>query len=195
MSKPAKQTNYNNLIKELAAVIDAGRHTAVRYVNVALVATYWSIGRRMVEYEQAGKQRTEYGQELLKRISDDLTIKFGRGFSPDNLEAMRRFYSVYKISETPSRKLEPQDTDFITGYAARFKLIVTLFSLGCEKVEQEPSRHNDETEKAIRQLENRRFHAMIEADTAALDTILADDLTYTHTNWLGRYQRAVHRLA
>jgi len=61
-------------------------------------------------------------------------------------------------------------------------LIVTLFSLGCEKVEQEPSRHNDETEKAIRQLENRRFHAMIEADTAALDTILADDLTYTHTN-------------
>ena len=61
-------------------------------------------------------------------------------------------------------------------------LIVTLFSLRCEKVKQEPSRHNDETEKAIRQLENRRFHAMIEADTAALDTILADDLTYTHTN-------------
>ncbi len=74
--------------------------------------------------------------------------------------------STYKLATTASTLL----------------LIVTLFSLGCGKVKQEPSRHNDETEKAIRQLENRRFHAMIEADTAALDTILADDLTYTHTN-------------
>ncbi len=61
-------------------------------------------------------------------------------------------------------------------------LIAILLSFGCEMAEQEPSRNNDETEKAIRQLENRRFQAMIEADTAALDTILADDLTYTHTN-------------
>ncbi|MCH9025188.1 MAG: nuclear transport factor 2 family protein [candidate division Zixibacteria bacterium] len=61
-------------------------------------------------------------------------------------------------------------------------LIAILLSFGCEMAEQEPSRNNDETEKAIRQLESRRFQAMIEADTAALDTILADDLTYTHTN-------------
>ena len=61
-------------------------------------------------------------------------------------------------------------------------LIATLFSLGCGTAEQEPNRNNDETEKAIRELETRRFQAMIEADTAALDTILAEDLTYTHTS-------------
>ena len=61
-------------------------------------------------------------------------------------------------------------------------LIAILLSFGCEMAEQEPSRNNDDTEKAIRQLESRRFQAMIEADTAALDTILADDLTYTHTS-------------
>ena len=54
MSKPTKQTNYNNLIKELASVIDAGRATAVRYVNTALVVTYWLVGRKIVEFEQQG---------------------------------------------------------------------------------------------------------------------------------------------
>ena len=169
MSKPAKQTNYNNFIKELAAVIDAGRHTAVRYVNVALVATYWSIGRRMVEYEQAGKQRAEYGQELLKRISKDLTIKFGRGFSPDNLEAMRRFYSVYKISETPSRKLEPQDTDFITGYAARFKLSWSHYRLliGVEEPEKRAFYETacKEGNWSVRQLD-RQIHSLLYDRTA-----------------------------
>ena len=87
MSKPTKQTNYNNLIKELAVVIDAGRATAVRYVNVALVATYWLIGRRVVEFEQAGKQRAGYGEQLLEKISKDLSARFGRGFSVQNLLA------------------------------------------------------------------------------------------------------------
>ena len=82
----------------------------MRYVNTALVATYWLMGRRIVEYEQKGKIRAEYGKELLRKLSQDLNRKFGRGFSSDNLEAMRRFYLSYpvKISETVSRKLEGQ---------------------------------------------------------------------------------------
>jgi hypothetical protein len=74
------------------------------------VATYWLIGRRIVEYEQKGKERADYGEKLLEKVSRDLRQRFGRGFSPDNLEAMRRFYSAYKtdISETPSRKLKGQ---------------------------------------------------------------------------------------
>ncbi len=85
----------------------------MRYVNTALVATYWLIGRRVVEYEQKGKGRADYGQELLKKLSKDLTHTFGRGFSPDNLESMRRFYLEYKseISETVSRKLNGKKTE------------------------------------------------------------------------------------
>ena len=58
---------YSSLLTELASLIEQGRKAAVRYVNTALVATYWLIGRRIVEYEQKGKERAEYGEALLKR--------------------------------------------------------------------------------------------------------------------------------
>ena len=76
-------------------------------MNAFLTATYWEIGRRIVEYEQKGKKRAEYGSALLQRLSKDLTARFGRGFGVDNLENMRLFYSSYtpkRISETVSRK-------------------------------------------------------------------------------------------
>lgn len=108
MKKSTKPQNYSSLITDLAVLIEQGRKTAVRYVNTALVATYWLMGKMIVEYEQKGKERAEYGEELLSKLSQDLSKRFGRGFSTDNLEAMRRFYVLYpvKISETVSRKLE-----------------------------------------------------------------------------------------
>lgn len=69
-----------------------------------MTATYWEVGRRTVEFEQQGKERAEYGQALLKRLSSDLTAKFGRGFSERNLEQMRLFYLGWQISQTPSAK-------------------------------------------------------------------------------------------
>lgn len=110
MKRTNSPQNYSSLITDLASLIEQGRKAAVQYVNTALVATYWLIGRWIVEYEQKGKIRAEYGAEMLEKISKDLNIRFGRGFSPDNLEAMRRFYLTYsiKISETSSRKLEGQ---------------------------------------------------------------------------------------
>ncbi len=99
--------NYSALIHDLSSLIEQGRKTAVRYVNTALVTTYWLMGRRIVEFEQKGKERAVYGEELLLKLSQDLSKIFGRGFSPDNLETMRRFYLCYPItiSETVSRKL------------------------------------------------------------------------------------------
>ena len=76
-------------------------------VNVVLTATYWEVGRRIVEFEQGGKDRAPYGEALLKRLAADLTHRFGRGFSEDSLELMRRFYLAWpsaRISETASRK-------------------------------------------------------------------------------------------
>lgn len=112
---------YSNLITDLSSLIEQGRRVAVRYVNTALVATYWLMGRQIVEFEQKGKQRAEYGEELLQKLSADLCKKFGRGFSPDNLEAMRRFYLVYKsgISETVSRKSLPALDSFCVRTRSR----------------------------------------------------------------------------
>lgn len=69
-----------------------------------MTASYWEIGRRIVEFEQGGAERAGYGEELLKRLSADLTMRFGRGFSERNLEQMRLFYLGWQISQTPSAK-------------------------------------------------------------------------------------------
>ena len=70
-----------------------------------MVYTNFEVGRYIVEYEQNGKDRAEYGKSILKNLSARLTKRLGKGFSEDNLENMRKFYICYQISETPSRKL------------------------------------------------------------------------------------------
>jgi len=70
-----------------------------------MVHTYFEVGRMIVEDEQQGKERAEYGKAVLKDLSVRLTEKFGNGFSVDNLERMKKFYLVYSIYETPSSKL------------------------------------------------------------------------------------------
>jgi predicted nuclease of restriction endonuclease-like (RecB) superfamily len=78
-----------------------------------MTASYWLIGRRIVEFEQAGSTRADYGAKLLERLSADLTDRYGRGFSVDNLENMRLFYLACppeKISETLSRKSRIPET-------------------------------------------------------------------------------------
>lgn len=72
-----------------------------------MTASYREIGRRIVEFEQGGKGRAKYGEALIERLAADLTRRFGRGFSADNLELMRLFYQVYPprdICQTLSRK-------------------------------------------------------------------------------------------
>lgn len=104
MKKVTRAQNYSSLITDLASLIEQGRKTAVRYVNTALVGTYWLMGRRIVEYEQKGKERAEYGEALMERISKDLSPRFGKGFSERNLELMRKLYLTYPISQTLSVK-------------------------------------------------------------------------------------------
>jgi len=92
----SKAQNYSTLITELASLIEQGRKAAVRYVNAALVATYWLMGRRIIEFEQKGKERAEYGEQLLKKLSIDLTKRFGKGFSFPQLKNIRQFYLIYR---------------------------------------------------------------------------------------------------
>jgi predicted nuclease of restriction endonuclease-like (RecB) superfamily len=118
MKKVPKAQNYSTLINDLASLIKQGRKAAVRYVNTALVATYWLMGRRIVEHEQKGKERAEYGEVLLNRLAHDLTNKFGKGFGRENLRLMRQFYLTYQypqISQTVSGKLLPEKSQTVSG--------------------------------------------------------------------------------
>lgn len=92
--KPAqpKLADYDDLYADVARVIDEARHSAVRAVNAVMTATYWLVGRRIVEAEQAGEARAEYGKEIVDRLSADLTERFGRGFGRSNLFQMRAFF-------------------------------------------------------------------------------------------------------
>ncbi|WP_228780251.1 DUF1016 N-terminal domain-containing protein [Aquiflexum lacus] len=88
---------------QIIDLLKAARQNVVQVVNQTMVVTYYEIGRMIVEEEQNGKERADYGRELLKGLSATLTKEFGRGYSVDNLENMRRFYLTYKKSETLSR--------------------------------------------------------------------------------------------
>lgn len=98
---------YKQFSDSICKLLEEARRHTVRSVNAILAATYWEIGRRVVEFEQEGKERAEYGSALLQRLSKDLTKRFGRGFGVDNLQRMRAFYLEYKpetIYATLSRK-------------------------------------------------------------------------------------------
>jgi hypothetical protein len=83
-----------------------------------MTATYWEIGRRIVQLEQGGEAHAEYGKELLKRLARDLTNRFGRGFSSRNLYLMRNFFQVYpNILQTVSAKL--WHSPFLTRQSSR----------------------------------------------------------------------------
>ena len=93
---------YEAVLAEVAGLLEAARRAAARSVNALVTATYWAIGRRIVEQEQGGEQRAGYGDALIRRLSEDLTARFGRGFSSRNLEQMRRFYRVWPTPQTLS---------------------------------------------------------------------------------------------
>lgn len=111
-TKPSVATSYNAMFSGVARLPEDARRNSVRSVNAIITATYWEIGRRIVEYEQQGKLRAQYGAQLLERLSLDLTKRFGRGFSVINLRTMRRFYEYWhdaQIRQTVSAEFRTQE--------------------------------------------------------------------------------------
>ena len=104
----ARRTDaYADFAGDIAALLEEARHQASRSVNAILTATYWEIGRRIVEFEQGGQYKAEYGEEIIDRLSHDLTARFGRGFGRRNLFQMRAFYLAYpEIVQTVSAQFE-----------------------------------------------------------------------------------------
>lgn len=101
---------YDAVLDDVVRLIKAARSAAAHSVNVVMTATYWEIGRRIVEHEQGGERRAEYGVALIERLAADLTARCGRGFGKRNLFQMRSFYLAYpEIVQTPSAQLGPLD--------------------------------------------------------------------------------------
>jgi predicted nuclease of restriction endonuclease-like (RecB) superfamily len=92
----SEMQNTNTLVRQIRALILAARKTAAQTVDRIQVVTCFEIGRRIVEHEQQGAHRAEYGKALLKELAASLTEEFGRGFSRSNLQNMRKFYLAYR---------------------------------------------------------------------------------------------------
>jgi predicted nuclease of restriction endonuclease-like (RecB) superfamily len=118
MAKRSKKTqvvqtpgpDYDDLLTGISDLLERARRASARAVNNIITATYWEVGRRIVEFEQGGKARAEYGERLLKVLSRDLTAMRGRGYSRTNLQQMRLFYMGWEICQTPSGKFETRVT-------------------------------------------------------------------------------------
>lgn len=91
-----RKDGYSGLVGDLTTLLEEARHAAARSVNAVMTTAYWQIGQRIVEYEQRGEQRAQYGKQLLERLAKDLTERFGRGFGYSNLNLIRQFYLTYK---------------------------------------------------------------------------------------------------
>ena len=92
---PETPVNMDGLLGQLRALILQARQQALRAVDVVQVRTSWEMGRHIVEFEQGGAERAEYGARLLPRLAERLTAEFGKGFDTSNLRYMRLFYQAF----------------------------------------------------------------------------------------------------
>lgn len=97
--------DYKELISGIGNLLTEGRGKAAQQVNTILVQTYWEIGKYIVEYEQRGNEKAEYGSQLFDRLSRDLTHAYGKGFSRSNLFQIRMLYIKFPIIQTLSGQL------------------------------------------------------------------------------------------
>ena len=94
-----KAADYDSVLSGVVELLDVARRASARVVNTLMTATYWEIGRRIVEHEQAGQKRAGYGEEVVSKFSKDLTQRFGRGFGPAQIAAMRQFHLTFPLPD------------------------------------------------------------------------------------------------
>jgi predicted nuclease of restriction endonuclease-like (RecB) superfamily len=138
----SKISNHeNDFYSRISGILKSAKDKVLQAVNTTMVETYFEIGKLIVEEEQNGKERAEYGKQILKELSNKLSKEFGKGFSEDNLGNMRKFYLTYQfeISETLSRKSDA------TNKQNNFKLSWSHYL--------KPIRIQDESERRFYEIE------------------------------------------
>lgn len=103
--KIMKHAGDEQLFSQIKSVLDEARRQVARTVNTTIVNAYWQVGKYIVEYEQQGKGRAEFGKDIINRLSKRLIQEYGGGFSAANLRYMRQFYMTFPICHSLSDKL------------------------------------------------------------------------------------------
>jgi predicted nuclease of restriction endonuclease-like (RecB) superfamily len=109
---PANSKRFNIVYEQIASVIRDARTKIIRAIDTTMVQAYWHIGKYIVEDEQNGENRANYGEELLQKLSEKLMKEFGSGFGVDTLDNARRFYLVYKLEISDALRRKSQEPQF-----------------------------------------------------------------------------------
>jgi predicted nuclease of restriction endonuclease-like (RecB) superfamily len=147
------------LFSQVAELLQNAQQQVLRTVNSTMVYTYFEIGRMIVEEEQNGKDRAEYGKQLLKGLSEQLTNEFGKGFSLRNLEQIRKFYLIYSKSETVLRIFNIQKTQTVSAELNSIKpqILLSFFKLTWSHYSF-LMRIDDEKERRFYEIESEKYN-------------------------------------
>ena len=134
-----------DLSRKISKLLNESRQGVIQAVNHTMVITYFEIGRMIVEEEQNGKERADYGSQLISDLSKSLTQEFGRGFYIRNLQQMRQFYNIYSKQQTLSAKTEKSETlseNFKLSWSHYLKLMRIDDELELKFFEKELQKNN-----------------------------------------------------
>lgn len=104
-------TNISKLYKEISSILNTARANAYKAVNFEMVTSYWSIGQVIVEDEQNGNERAEYGKAVLEGLSKKLTAEFGQGYDVRELRKIRQFYLEFKNRDSLRHELKEENIE------------------------------------------------------------------------------------
>ncbi len=122
MNNKIEKSKQDSLFDNIKKLLQDARRSVVQTINSTMVYTYFRIGGMIVEEQQKGKERAEYGKETLKTLSKQLTEEFGKGFSVYNLERMRNFYNLYK-SRISASAMRNSENSFKLSWTHYLKLL------------------------------------------------------------------------
>ena len=146
---------YSGLLNRVSTLLQEARRKTVHQINTVITETYWHIGQLIVEEEQKGKERADYGAHLIKQLSGDLTKRFGKGFTSVNIWNMRQFYLIYP--KLHALRAEPRDKKL---YALRRELTWTHFRI-LMRLDDESAREFYEIETAKNNWSSRELDRQI----------------------------------
>ncbi len=146
-----EQSKYSSLINEIGSLLRKGRDQATQSVNTILVQTYWLVGKHIVEFEQGGKEKAEYGSFLFEQLSKDLTKLYGKGFSRSNLLYMRKLYLTFPKSETLSNVL---------SWSHYFEILRLDNDLEINFYKKQTEKENWSVRELKRQMKSMLFHRL-----------------------------------
>lgn len=153
------KSKYNNLLKNIGSTIETGRNNALSALNEQILLTYWEIGRHIVEFEQHGSERAEYGTALINNLSNDLKIRHGKGFSRSNIQLMRLFYIKYPKYQTSGKSRKSQTSGKLT-WSHYSELLGVSDDMARSFYEQQGIKENWSVRELKRQIDSALFQRL-----------------------------------